>query len=80
MAEDFVFLSALPIAVFVNALRLVSLLVIAEYGDVRWATSTWYDWSDFLVVYPLSLLLLFALHSLFLGGLPWKKKGASEAA
>lgn len=68
------FLSALPIAVFVNALKLVSIIVIAEKGDARWAVSTWYDWSNLVLVYPLSLVLFLVLHSIFLGGLPWKKK------
>lgn len=74
------FLSAIPLAILGNALRLTSILVIAENGDARWATSTWYDWAGLLVIYPLSLFLLLALHSLFLGGLPWKKKAGSEAA
>lgn len=74
------FLAAIPIAIIGNAIRLTSILVIAEKGDVRWATTTWYDWSGLLLVYPLALLFLLALHSIFLGGLPWKKRAGSEAA
>ena len=74
------FLSAMPLAILGNALRLTSILVIAENGDARWAVSTWYDWSGLVIVYPLSLFLFFVLHVVFLGGLPWKKKSVFLAA
>ena len=67
------FLSALPIAIIGNVLKLVSIFVIAEYADAKWARTDWYDWSGPLLVYPLSLGLLLVLHSIFLGRLPWKK-------
>ncbi|MGJ8643305.1 MAG: exosortase/archaeosortase family protein [Luteolibacter sp.] len=67
------FLSALPLAIIGNALRVTSILVIAENGDARWATTTWYDWSRFLIVYPLLVFVLLVLHSIFLRRLPWKK-------
>lgn len=67
------FLSALPLAIAGNALRLISIFVIAEYGDAEWARGTWHDWSGLLLFYPFSLFLLLALHSLFEGGLPWKR-------
>lgn len=73
------FLSAIPLAILGNVLRLTSILVIAQNGDARWATTTWYDWSSLLIVYPLALLLLLVLHSLFLGRLPWKKKSVFVA-
>jgi exosortase/archaeosortase family protein len=67
------FLSALPVAIIANALRLTSILVIADKGDARWAATTWYDWSGLLIAYPLSLSLFLVLHAVFLGRLPWKK-------
>ena len=67
------FLSAVPLAIAGNALRLISIFVIAEYGDADWARGTWHDWSGLLLFYPFSLFLLLVLHSLFEGGLPWKK-------
>jgi exosortase len=67
------FLSALPLAIVGNALRLISIFVIAEYGDAEWARGTWHDWSSLLIFYPFSLFLLLVLHSLLEGGLPWKK-------
>ncbi len=67
------FLSALPLAIIGNALRVTSIFVIAEYGDAKWAAGTWHDWSGLLLFYPFSLLLLLILHSVFEGGLPWKK-------
>ncbi len=65
--------SALPLAIIGNALRVTSIFVIAEYGDAEWARTTWHDWSGLLLFYPFSLFLLLVLHSLFEGGLPWKK-------
>jgi len=67
------FLSAFPLAIFGNVLRVTSIFVIAEHGDEKWARETWHDWSGLLLFYPISLILLLALHSLLEGGLPWHK-------
>ena len=69
----FLFLMAFPLAILGNALRVISIFVIAEYGDAKWAAGTWHDWSGLLLFYPFSLLILLMLHSLLEGGLPWKK-------
>lgn len=66
------FVSALPLAILGNALRVTSIFVIAEYGDAKWASTTWHDWSGLLLFYPFSLLLLLLLHSVLEGGLPWR--------
>lgn len=66
------FLSAVPLAIIGNILRVTSIFIIAEYGNAQWARETWHDWSGLLLFYPISLLLLLALHSLLEGGLPWK--------
>lgn len=66
-------LSALPLAIIGNTLRVTSIFVIAEYGDADWAKGTWHDWSGLVLFYPFSLFLLLVLHSVFEGGLPWKK-------
>jgi exosortase len=66
------FLSAFPLAIIGNALRVISIFVIAEYGDAQWAATTWHDWSGLLLFYPFSLLLLLVIHSTLEGGLPWK--------
>lgn len=68
------FASALPLAIFGNALRVTSIFVIAEYGNAQWAATTWHDWSGLFLFYPISLLLLLGLHSLLEGGLPWKAR------
>jgi exosortase len=68
------FFCAVPLAIFGNALRLISIFVIAEYGDAEWARTTWHDWSGLLLFYPFSLMLLLAMHSLLEGGLPWKNR------
>jgi exosortase len=67
------FLAAFPLAILGNALRVTSIFVIAEYGDAKWASTTWHDWSGLLLFYPFSLMLLLGIHSLLEGGLPWKK-------
>ncbi len=72
------FLSAFPLAILGNALRVISIFVIAEYGNARWAAGTWHDWSGLLLFYPFSLLLLLFIHSVLEGGLPWKKAGRRE--
>ena len=69
---------ALPLAIIGNALRVISIFVIAEYGDAKWAAGTWHDWSGLLLFYPFSLALLLAVHSLFEGGLPWKKASSRK--
>jgi len=65
------FLSAFPLAIIGNTLRVVSIFVIAEYGNAAWARDSWHDWSGLLLFYPISLALLLVIHSLFEGGLPW---------
>ncbi|MBK1882492.1 exosortase/archaeosortase family protein [Luteolibacter pohnpeiensis] len=72
------FFMAFPLAIIGNALRVISIFVIAEYGDAQWARTTWHDWSGLLLFYPFSLLSLFAVHSLLEGGLPWKQKGGKK--
>ena len=66
------FFSAFPLAIVGNALRVISIFVIAEYGNAEWASTTWHDWSGLLLFYPFSLMLMLAIHSLLEGGLPWK--------
>ena len=68
------FLSAFPLAIVGNALRVISIFVIAEYGNAEWASTTWHDWSGLLLFYPFSLMLLLVIHSILEGGLPWKSK------
>jgi exosortase len=67
------FLSAFPLAILGNSLRVISIFVIAEYGDAKWATTTWHDWSGLLLFFPFSLALLLVIHALLEGGLPWNK-------
>ena len=68
------FLCAFPLAIIGNSLRVISIFVIAEYGNAEWASTTWHDWSGLLLFYPFSLLLLLAVHSLLEGGLPWRAR------
>lgn len=72
------FASAFPLAIFGNSLRVISIFVIGEYGDAKWARTTWHDWSGLLLFYPISLMMLLVLHSVLEGGLPWKNKGGRQ--
>jgi len=72
------FLSAFPLAILGNSLRVTSIFVIGEYGDAEWARNTWHDWSGLLLFYPISLLFLLFIHSLLEGGLPWKKANSRQ--
>jgi exosortase len=72
------FLSAFPIAILGNALRLISIFVIAEYGDEHFAAHTWHDWSSLVLFYPISLCLLLAVHSVLEGGFPWNRAKRRE--
>jgi exosortase len=74
----FLFLSAFPLAILGNALRVTSIFVIAEYGNADWAKGTWHDWSGLLLFYPFSLLILLGINSILEGGLPWKKRKPRE--
>jgi len=66
-------MSAIPLAIVGNMLRLTSIFVIAEYGDPQFAAKTWHDWSGLLLFYPISLMLLLWVHSILEGGLPWRR-------
>ncbi len=68
------FLSALPFAIFGNALRVISILFIAEHGDEKWAIGTWHDWSGMLLFYPITLLMVLGMHSCMERGLPWRNR------
>lgn len=50
------FLSAIPLAVIGNGVRIASIVVMAEYGDARFAAKTWHDWSGLLFFFPICLL------------------------
>jgi exosortase len=71
--KGILFVSAVPLAILGNALRVISIFVIAEYGNAEWASGTWHDWSGLLLFYPISLMLLLGMHSLLEGGVPWKR-------
>ena len=66
------FASALPLAIVGNALRVISIFLIAEYGNAQWASTTWHDWSGLLLFYPITLAAMLGIHSLLEGGLPWR--------
>ena len=46
------FLSAIPLAVIGNGVRITSIVVMAEYGNPEFASKTWHDWSGLLFFSP----------------------------
>ena len=67
-------ISAIPLSIIGNGLRVASIFVIAEYGNQEFARKTWHDHSGLFLFYPISLLLMMALHALLEGWTPWKKR------
>jgi len=63
-------LSAVPLAIFGNMMRLTSIFVLSEYVNPKFASKTWHDWSGLLIFYPISLAMLLLLHSVLERGLP----------
>ncbi|MCC8147527.1 exosortase/archaeosortase family protein [Akkermansia sp.] len=66
------FLSAIPLAVIGNGVRITSIVVLAEYGDAQFAAKTWHDWSGLLFFFPICLVGLAVTHSLLAGEMIWK--------
>jgi len=62
------FASAVPLAIFANSLRVGSVILLAEYGDVDLAGTVYHDYST-LIFYPIALCLLLVLGSILRGGL-----------
>jgi exosortase len=73
MKRALLLLSALPLAIIGNGLRVSSIFLIAHYGSENFARKTWHDNSGLLLFYPISLISMMALQSIFQGNLPWKK-------
>jgi exosortase len=71
-------LSAFPLAILGNMLRLTSIFVISQYGNAEFAANTWHDWSGLVIFYPISLFLLLMVHSALEQGLPWRRPRKKE--
>lgn len=67
-------LSALPIAVVGNAIRVASVFVCAEYVSGAFAGRTWHDWSGLIFFFPVCLLMLALLHGLLSGEILFFKR------
>lgn len=67
-------LSALPLAVIGNAIRVTSIFICAEYIDPAFAGKAWHDWSGLLFFFPATLLGLTILYSCLAGEIPLIKK------
>lgn len=67
-------LSAIPLAIIANAIRVASIFVCAEYISPSFAGKTWHDWSGLLIFFPASLAGLILLHNLLSGELLLRKR------
>ena len=67
-------LSAFPISILANSLRVTSIFVCAEYINANFAGKTWHDWSGLLLFFPASLICLAILHGLLAGEIFFLKK------
>lgn len=67
-------LSAFPLAVVGNALRVGSIFVVADYINPEVAGHTWHDWSALVIFFPASLMGLMLLHGLLSGEIPFLKR------
>lgn len=72
--------SALPLAIFGNSLRVASIFIMAEYGNEEFARKTWHDHSGLLLFYPISLFSMMGLHAMLEGWRPWKKRAIKRTA
>ena len=77
-----VFLAAVPIAVAANALRIVSLILVAQWWGEEVATGWWHDTSG-LLIFVLAFMMMFSLERLILGarkllGVPAKPAALME--
>lgn len=67
-------MSALPLSILGNGLRVASIFIIAEYGNQEFARKTWHDHSGLFLFYPISVFAMMGLHALLEGWRPWKKR------
>lgn len=66
--------SALPIAVVGNAVRVASVFICAEYVSGAFAGKTWHDWSGLIFFFPACLVMLTVLHGLLSGDILFFKR------
>lgn len=66
--------SALPLAVIANAVRVSSVILLAEHGNPEFAASLYHDYST-LVFYPVALVMLLALAGLLRRGAGSRRPG-----
>ncbi|MGI9240430.1 MAG: archaeosortase/exosortase family protein, partial [Verrucomicrobiales bacterium] len=72
----FLIVAALPLAVLANAGRVTTIVLIAEYIDPGFASSTWHNWSGFVFFLAFGLSGLLLLSMLINGG--FKRSGRKK--
>lgn len=63
-----IFAACIPVAIVANAVRVTSILVMARYGNLEFAKSTWHDYSGFLS-FGTALAMLMLLSAVMRQGL-----------
>ncbi len=58
-----VFIAAIPLAIAVNAIRIITILVLAEYFSKEFAGGIYHDYASFFI-FPLGLLGMVGVHQL----------------
>jgi exosortase len=58
-----VFVAALPLAIAVNAIRITSIILLAEFVDKDFAAGIYHDWASFFI-FPLGIIGMLGVHQL----------------
>lgn len=58
-----VFVAAVPLAILVNAIRITSIIVLAEYFDPQFAAGIYHDYASFFI-FPVGLIGMLAMHQI----------------
>lgn len=66
--------AALPLAVLANAGRVTTIVLIAEFINAKFASSTWHNWSGFIFFLAFGLSGLLLLSMLINGGFTKRKR------
>ena len=69
-------IASVPLAIIANAIRVSTIVLIAEYYNAEFASKTYHNFSGF-IFFPLGLVGLLLVSFLINGG--WKKRRATTS-
>lgn len=67
-------LSAFPLAIITNILRISSIFICSEFISPVFASKTWHDWSGLLLFFPIGVIGLTILHDCLSGRVPFSPR------